>query len=90
MSNENSIEKINDEKDWRIRDQDIYLMNKELRFSKFDKSIRNHDHCQFCWEKFSENESDLHVGYCTLDYYYWICEECYGDFKNMFQWKLIK
>lgn len=31
----------------------------------------------------------LHIGYCTCDRYRWICEQCYNDFKELFDWKLV-
>ena len=32
---------------------------------------------------------DLHAGYCTEDEYWWICEACFHDFQDMFQWKVV-
>ncbi len=79
----------NDKNDWRFQGQDKYLMNVQLMFSKFDNSVRDHNHCDFCSEKFSELEEDLHEGYCTLDKYHWICEKCFNDFKDMFKWQVV-
>lgn len=74
--------------DWRITNQMGYLKNACLR--KLPYALRNtkadHDHCEFCMDKFSDSDGDLHLGYCTLDGYYWICEECCRDFKEMFGW----
>ena len=70
--------------------QDKYLKEIKLKFSQFNGSIREHDHCEFCFAKFSNNENDLHQGYCSLDKYHWICEMCYNDFKDYFQWKVVK
>lgn len=75
--------------DWRYTGQDRYLARKQLKFSHFSSQIREHDHCEFCFTKFSENEGDLHEGYCTLDNYHWICPKCYDDFKNAFEWELV-
>lgn len=77
--------------DWRLFHQKDYLMNKELVKSKYTKLSKkwDHDHCAFCWDKFSENEGDLTQGYCTIDRKYWICEECFNDFKEMFSFKVI-
>ena len=80
----------NDRNDWRFTGQDEYLMNVKLIFHIFDSSIRDHDHCEFCTKTFSENAGDLHEGYCTLDKYCWICEGCYNDFKDMFNWLVIE
>lgn len=80
----------NDRNDWRFRGQDEYLMNVKLKHRNFDVSVGDHDHCDFCWEKFSRLEGDLHKGYCTLDKYYWICDNCFNDFHCMFNWIVIK
>lgn len=87
MSNNNET---NDKNDWRYTGQDKYLDNVQLEWSRFDKSVRDHDHCEFCFSKFSDNEGDLHEGYCTLDKYHWICPKCYEDFKHMFNWRVVK
>ena len=58
----------------------------KVRFLKFVDI--DHAHCSFCWAKFSDMEEDLHVGYITLDREDIICEECYNDFKDRFQWTL--
>lgn len=46
-----------------------------------------HAHCEFCWEKALTDKPGTF--YCTEDMYYWICEECFRDFKEKFHWKEI-
>lgn len=29
------------------------------------------------------------VGYHTSDFYYWICEECFEDFRVMFNFQIV-
>ena len=72
--------------DWGLLNQKEFLMNAKLKKTDYTKPSDkwDHDHCAFCWDKFSENEGDLRQGYCTLDKKYWVCEECYNDFKEMF------
>ena len=48
----------------------------------------NHDHCEFCWNKFSYYADCLHTGYSTEDCESWICEVCFEDFKERFQWRV--
>ncbi len=31
----------------------------------------------------------LNHGYATQDDYRWICEKCFADFKNTFDWKVV-
>lgn len=78
------------ESDWRITNQKSYLESKKIKRSKFQRTERSdHEHCEFCWEKFSEYDGTLHEGFCTLDKYYWICEECFNDFRSEFKWELV-
>lgn len=77
--------------DWRITNQMKYLFGKELLKSVFRATKENdHEHCEFCWDKFSASAEDLHEGYTTTDHYRWICDTCYEDFKEMFQWKVVE
>lgn len=74
--------------DWRITNQINYLNGVTLKFVDFDKVSKNeHEHCEFCFEKFGYGKEFLHYGYCTLDGYHWVCENCYNDFKSLFHWK---
>ena len=75
--------------DWRLSVPKDYLYGITLQRCKWHRTISNdHDHCDFCWAKFSEKSYDLHEGYCTLDKSYWICEDCFFDFKDLFHWKV--
>lgn len=76
--------------DWRLLNQEEYLMNAKLIKSEYMKPSEkwDHDHGAFCWDKFSKNDGDLHEGYRTADKKYWICEECFNDFKEMFRFKV--
>lgn len=80
--------------DWRLNNQEKYLMNKTLYRIPFQpySSEWDHEHCEFCYEKFSEDPNDLHEGYCTEPINQkgarWICPKCYQDFQSMFNWLL--
>ena len=77
--------------DWRLQGQEDYLMGVELWFKKYKERITDcdHDHCEFCSVKFSEELPEtLDEGYSTSDDYRWICSECYSDFKLMFKFKV--
>jgi len=75
-----------DKNDWRLTIQGEYLTNARVVLKKFEvvRPDWDHEHCCFCWDKFSEYDGDLHEGYCTLDGKHWICKECFNDFKEMF------
>ncbi len=44
-----------------------------------------HEHCEFCWEK-AQTDNPC-TFYCTEDMGYWICDECFQDFREMFNWQ---
>ena len=48
----------------------------------------DHDHCEFCWDKFANYDGCLHEGYSTEDRESWICDACFADFKERFKWKV--
>ncbi|MCH5279178.1 MAG: hypothetical protein J1E60_05240 [Christensenellaceae bacterium] len=77
--------------DWRLTNQSKYLQGANL--IKLEYCLRqtsaDHDHCEFCMEKFGSGENDLHAGYCTMDCYYWICEDCFKDFAERFEWHVV-
>ena len=85
-----------DRTDWRLSGQDRYLKGVELRRQKYrhfpDNPKWDHDHCKFCWAKFSLDDGpDIqHEGYCTLDEYHWICPTCFGDFQGSFEWRVVE
>ncbi len=31
----------------------------------------------------------LHEGYATQDYYHWICERCFQDFRQQLRWTVV-
>jgi hypothetical protein len=78
--------------DWRLTNQERYLLGAKLHWSLWTRPRDewDHDHCEFCWAKFMEENLPemLHFGYTTPDRYYWICKECFEDFKDHFQWQL--
>jgi len=79
--------------DWRRQGQEHYLIGATLvRIKYADRVIRtDHDHCEFCFAKFSDTIPDsLTEGYTTTDDYRWICDNCYADIKEQFKWLLIE
>jgi hypothetical protein len=74
--------------DWRLQGQEKYLSGVSLSKKTYTRRREDwdHDHCEFCSARFSETEGDLHEGYTTDDEYHWICQACYDDFKEQFQW----
>ncbi|MGI5929943.1 hypothetical protein [Pseudoflavonifractor sp.] len=81
-----------DKTDWRLTWQGDYLSGKTLYHRKWNarSSKWDHKHCIFCWEKFSAIDGTLHEGYATEDGYYWICPDCFRDFKAMFGWTVVE
>lgn len=77
--------------DWRLQGQDNFLKGVFLGRKPYRKYREgwDHDHCEFCGAKFSERPEDLNVGYATADNYHWVCEQCFKDFNQMFQWNIL-
>ena len=77
--------------DWRLSGGREYLQKLKLIKAEYKMKCKtsDHEHCAFCWEKFSESHEDLNTGYCSIDGKHWICEECFEDFKEMFDFRVI-
>lgn len=81
------------EKDWRLLNgQEEYLHGIALIHHSYRPadSTNDHDHCEFCMDKFSAADGDLKYGYSTADNKIWICPECYEDFKDSFAWTVTE
>ena len=90
------------DEDWRLPGAGEFLLRAEFRHKAYEPNEGNdHDHCGFCWRKFmaetnARREPDaLGVGYAALDRpqgeddYYWVCDECFGDFRERFGWTVV-
>ena len=83
-----------DKDDWRLQGQEKYLQGARFVWRKWARPAHNpnwdHDHCSFCWKKFTASDSagSQGEGYVTLDAHYWVCQECYDHFKDMFSWTI--
>lgn len=78
--------------DWRLCGQQNYLQNVTLVHDFYVRYSEqwDHDHCRFCMKRFMEKvEGPPMVGYHTSDFYYWICEECFEDFRVMFNFQIV-
>ena len=68
-----------------------YLYRATLKKVEFKGTAAiDHEHCEFCWDKFGESEGLQKAGYCTLDKYHWICNECFRDFQKQFEWNIVE
>lgn len=80
--------------DWRLTGDFDGIKNKIFKKRYFHtKSDNDHEHCCFCWKKITDLEtSEEHdtLGYVTLNencHEEWVCEECFEDFKTIFNFK---
>ncbi len=87
-----SMSRSND--DWRLQGQEDYLLGVTLFHRHYRRDAKDlawdHDHCEFCSAKFRVGGAgeSLTDGYATEDGYRWICEKCFGDFRDRFDWRL--
>ncbi len=81
--------------DWRLKNQERYLKGATLIRKPYTDFSDNweHDHCAFCSAKISTYPGTLSEGYATVKDgivgYHWICDECFKDFKDRFQWVVL-
>jgi hypothetical protein len=78
--------------DQRLTNQQRYLTGVHLTLKPWFR-VRpdwDHDHCAFCWAKFTDLElpNALREGYVTDDDQHWICAQCFEDFHVAFQWRI--
>jgi Zn-finger protein len=78
------------ESDWRIWGQEKALLGERFVRTEFHPVSETdlHEHCAFCWRTFSLAEEDEHVGYVLEDGAVWVCEKCFSDFRERFNWSL--
>jgi hypothetical protein len=79
--------------DWRLTNQLRYLRGVTLHLQSYVPAspANDHDHCEFCWAKFmtTDEPAILRSGYTTSDRYRWICEACFVDFREQFEWQVV-
>jgi hypothetical protein len=71
--------------DWREQGQKKYLSGLKYTYKKYIRWSESwdHDHCEFCWEKFSVDMDDaLREGWVSEDDYHWICRTCFSRFQR--------
>ncbi len=84
-----------DPRDWRLAGQEKYLKGVEICRHPYRQYPKNpawdHDHCSFCWAEFCLTgcKEALREGWSTLDEYNWICDPCFADFKELFEWRVV-
>ena len=78
--------------DWRLMGQEGYLRDKVLQHRKFDRQlcVLDFDQCDFCFKVFDEDPERPLTAYFEPDQKIWICETCFKDFKNHFNWVVKK
>ena len=74
--------------EWRLTNQKNYLYKKKLVMKSYDQTSEtwDHDHCVFCWVRIDDKTP---AAYTDGEGCHWICEKCYNDFKEMFEWEII-
>jgi hypothetical protein len=76
--------------DWRLHGQERWLSRAVLARRTWSKPSNtwDHDHCDFCWAKFSDADDvdAIREGWTTLDEVHWICDQCFTDFSERFGW----
>lgn len=90
---------MTEERDWRL---DILgdrvvageIMGLEFTLRAFetppDKPRYDHDHCEACFQKIMNHDGENidKQGYVTRCGGTWICETCFADFRERFEWRV--
>lgn len=74
--------------DWRLRDDVEYLKNKGINSTDGEEITQYAKHlkkCIFCWEEVQDTPHQW--WFIPEDLSCCICEECYNDFWELFNWK---
>ena len=80
--------------DWRLefgKNPDFYKKYKwSLQKWTQTREHWDHDHCEFCNSKFMDLEKPgiLRQGWTDEEQTYWICQECFEDFKEKYKWNI--
>ena len=78
--------------DWGL---DIVLDNIEYKTYYLEDNLGqypnfDHDHCELCFEKIMNIDGCEKEGYVTLDFYYWLCKDCYSKYHKHLSAKLLQ
>jgi hypothetical protein len=85
---------MNEERDWRLDTAQgpEFYSKYSWQFKPWTQTRDHwdHDHCEFCWTEISaiSGEDILNEGWTNEDEYYWICDKCFKDFKELFKWNI--
>lgn len=66
-----------------------YLHNKALSFRQFSSPDNTHRHCELCWARISNQETDHQRAYFEQMSRSWICPDCFNDLSSLFGWTII-
>jgi len=79
--------------DWRLTGQEMYLTGRRWTLRTWWPYRENwdHDHCDFCQRQISvppalNDPEAVEQGYVSDDDYHWVCEDCFADFRDRFDW----
>ncbi|HLX31797.1 MAG TPA: hypothetical protein VKR79_03395 [Gaiellaceae bacterium] len=92
------------EGDWRLMGQERFLQDAVFRHKAY-RAWREgwaHDHCAFCQRRLvedvatSDDPDARSAGYAAVgrgpngeDDYHWVCDDCFPDFRDQFNWSVI-
>lgn len=79
-----------DKNDWRLLNDVQHLTNQEIdpvNGEDIIEHLSDLEKCRFCWDKANDNKKGF--WYLPLDKSCCICENCFNDFKELFEWTLL-
>lgn len=81
-----------EKKDWRLLNDVWHLKGQSINPTDSEElhiHMPQLKHCAFCWCEMKDTFPHHTRWYLPLDRSCCICEACFQDFKEMFDWKLL-
>ena len=84
------LRKMVEDDDWRLCNQESYMMDLAWRRITYRRRSKtwDHDHCNFCWATFMEEDYPDVLHECYAAENHWVCPQCFEDFKERFRWSV--
>ncbi|MCR5808105.1 MAG: hypothetical protein K6G56_00930 [Clostridiales bacterium] len=82
------IDELINNGEWRLTAWEACQIGNCMQHRVFDRTIviEDFDKCSLCYERFDTDEKHPQKAYYCPDNHRWVCEKCFNDFKDLFDW----
>ncbi len=74
----------------RLSEQLKYMSDIQFQRKSVGACAKEGSKCEFCGERMVADQKIAKPGYAGEDEQYWVCDTCFGDFKDMFGWSMLE